>query len=799
MVKKEIALSDDGNFVIEVPVAHSLTKEMPFNGNGPNGREFSHLRYTAVTTGPDEFSQQYSLRAKILGRRTKIAVVITMYNEEDVLFAKTFTAVMKNIAWLCSGSVAGWTKDGWKDIVVCIVSDGRSKCNPTTLNVMRVIGIYMDGLAKASVNGHDVKAHVFEFTNQITVTKELVIRQPTDSARDGLSLLPCQTIFLLKEKNAKKINSHRWFFKAVCDQLDPEVCILIDVGTKATKESFFHIYRAFENNPRVGGACGEITVELGKQWRKLINPIVAIQNFEYKMSNILDKPLESVFGYISVLPGAFSAYRYRALQGKPLECYFKGENPKDRDVREANMYLAEDRILCFELAMKESEPWLLKYVKSARAETDVPSTLSDLIKQRRRWLNGAFFVQLHATLNWMRISRSAHTAARKGLLYAEFLYNCITLLFSWFMIANMYLTFHVRRTLCRVSTDYLLQFLFDFSSTAETAACNGGAVETANDPFYPHGGTVFGVLTAVYLGSLIAIFIASMGNRPEAAKILYNSVAVIFALLMCMMLFMSGWTIARSITAYNNSDFNHRGVSGFSDYVRRTPAFRDMVVSTLSTFGLYLFSSLLHLDPWHVFTCILQYLLMVPTFVNIIMVYAFCNLHDVSWGTKGISTETDLKPVMAKTNEKGQQVVTVELPSDDGDADVLWEEHRKKLVNEASKLGERKDGGPTKTDDDDVEDFFKEFRTNTLLLWMFSNGLLVYLLTSNYIYKPTATGSSVNPYITFLLWSIAGLSLIRVLFSTIYLVGWWTDSLADAGKRNILSGIVEKSRQEAGV
>jgi len=34
------------------------------------------------------------------------------------------------------------------------------------------------------------------------------------------------------------------------------------------------------------------------------------------MSNIFDKPLGSVFGYITVLPGAFSAYQYIAIQNE---------------------------------------------------------------------------------------------------------------------------------------------------------------------------------------------------------------------------------------------------------------------------------------------------------------------------------------------------------------------------------------------------------------------------------------------------------------------------------------------------
>ncbi|WP_172575442.1 chitin synthase [endosymbiont GvMRE of Glomus versiforme] len=165
-------------------------------------------------------------------------IIMTLYNEDDKLFLKTISAVSKNIAHFCKKEgIKAWGFESWKKIVVVIIADGRDKINQRTLGVLGAIGAYQSGVIKNDINGSSVTAHLFEYTSRLMLDNKFNIRGAKDN------VVPIQVIFCLKEKNSKKLNSHRWAFNAFASQLNPEVCVLLDVGTKPYDNSIYRLWK----------------------------------------------------------------------------------------------------------------------------------------------------------------------------------------------------------------------------------------------------------------------------------------------------------------------------------------------------------------------------------------------------------------------------------------------------------------------------------------------------------------------------------------------------------------------------
>ncbi|KAM0798984.1 chitin synthase 2 [Usnea florida] len=732
---KEVQLFN-GNLVLDCPIPPKLLSQVP-HAQAPERDEFTHMRYSAATCDPSEFyDSRFTLRQRLFAkpRNTELFIVVTMYNEDEFLFARTMTGVFKNIEHMCSRTNSKtWGKEAWKKIVVCVVSDGRAKINPRTRAVLAGLGVYQDGIAKQQVNGKDVTAHIYEYTTQIGMElKGKTVQLKPKGAT------PVQMVFCLKEKNQKKINSHRWFFQAFGRVLDPNICVLLDAGTKPGKDSIYHLWKAFDLEPMCAGACGEIKVMLSGG-RKLLNPLVATQNFEYKMSNILDKPLESAFGFISVLPGAFSAYRYIALQNDktgqgPLEKYFKGEkmHGANAGVFTANMYLAEDRILCFELVAKRNCRWILQYVKSSTGETDVPDAMAEFIMQRRRWLNGSFFAAIYALVHFYQIQRTDHSFLRKIMFLVEFTYQTINMIFAWFAIGNFFLVFHI-----------LTNSLGDKDLLSTT-------------------GHILGIVSEwAYLAILLTCFVLALGNRPQGSNKLYMSQVYFWCGIMAYLLFASVFITVRSIQIETaQKGFNVRDL--FANQL-----FFTLIVSLLSTYILYFVISFLFFDPWHLFTSFIQYLLLTPTYINILNVYAFCNTHDITWGTKG----DDKAEKLPSANLKPGGKVDVAIPQDDGDLNAQYDAEMRTIASKPAKEVK------VVSEAERQEDYYKGFRSAVVLCWMFCNLALAAVvlgvggLETVKVGKETTDGAQRSTiYMAVVLWSVAGLSLFRFIGAVWFLV-----------------------------
>ena len=184
--------------------------------------------------------------------------------------------------------------------------------------------------------------------------------------------------------------------------------------------------------------------------------------------------------------------------------------------------------------------------------------------------------------------------------------------------------------------------------------------------------------------------------------------------------------------------------------------FTNLIVSTTSTIGLYFLMSFLYLDPWHMFTSSAQYFALLPSYICTLQVYAFCNAHDVTWGTKGDNAiHTDLGSAKGKG---GDGVVELEMPSEQLDIDSGYDEALRNLRDriEVAK--------PVVSDATAQDDYYRAVRTYMVIIWLVCNAVLAMAVSEAY----SSTHVADNFYLKFILWAVAAVALFRALGSSTF-------------------------------
>lgn len=148
--------------------------------------------------------------------------------------------------------------------------------------------------------------------------------------------------------------------------------------------------------------------------------------------------------------------------------------------------------------------------------------------------------------------------------------------------------------------------------------------------------------------------------------------------------------------------------------------------------------------------------------------YAFCNTHDVTWGTKGDDKAEKLPSATVKPGGK----VDVSIPQDGGDLNAQYDIELSAFATKPPKEVR------VISDAEKQEDYYKGFRSGVVLVWIFCNFALGAVVLSTAGLENLNSSSSTSDtntkradiYMSVVLWSVAALSLIKFIGAMWFLV-----------------------------
>lgn len=99
--------------------------------------------------------------------------------------------------------------------------------------------------------------------------------------------------------------------------------------------------------------------------------------------------------------------------------------------------------MCLEILTKVCNKLRLAFVPNSEAVTDCPRTLDVLLKQRRRWINGANFAQFYVLKYLFRITKTKHSCCSKTWILLFYFYYFLNSILAFIIVAMLYFSFSV--------------------------------------------------------------------------------------------------------------------------------------------------------------------------------------------------------------------------------------------------------------------------------------------------------------------------------------------------------------------
>ena len=327
-------------------------------------------------------------------RRLTNAFCVTVYNEPDSALRSTLHSVLVALrhAFFHVGADSARS-------IICIVVDGRAQMHPTLKGWLKNVQLMSE--APQRYAGLDIHAtsHLAD-----TLIRAMDPALPKAAAE---CMLKVEVMLCIKNENRGKLESHALFFREICTAVQPEYCYQIDAGTTVAEDSLSQMIRRMETSldigaisPRVMPAVPASSAGFLQNW----------QFYDFALHKSVYWPIESLTGFLSVVPGQTCIFRWKALRDRgsnvreadPVHAYLRGLHTA-RAV-ERVMYLAEDRIIGSEIVLTRDHHWTLDYMPEAAVTTDACTTYPELFRQRRRWINSAAACRLWLLALWARVT-----------------------------------------------------------------------------------------------------------------------------------------------------------------------------------------------------------------------------------------------------------------------------------------------------------------------------------------------------------------------------------------------------------